>query len=165
MAELARAVRRSILVTLLLAVGVLAAALPTLLGEPAAEHLALRGLAALLIFFLASLFLAANWGSRGPLPAKAHLLELAKMATALSALLLPALFAGMTTTEADALATLAQTAIGWKSPSAAGTLALFLLAAAYVVARLKRSVKGKNLSAAGSRMTWRRFPAPRTTPR
>ena len=85
-AELARAVRSSILVTLLLAVGVLAAALPTLLGEPAAEHLALRGLAALLISFLASLFLAANWGSRGPLPAKAHLLELAKMATALSAL-------------------------------------------------------------------------------
>ena len=70
----------------------------------------------------------------------------------------------MTTTEADALATLAQTAIGWKSPSAAGTLALFLGRRVRGGAAEKIG-KGKNLSAAGLRMTWRRFPAPRTTPR
>ncbi len=145
MAELALAVRRSSFLTLLFAVGVLAAALPTLLGEPAAEHLALRGLAALVITFLAAVFLAARWGGRGPLSPKAHLLELAKVAAAVMALLLPALFAGMTTTEVESLASLSQTAIGWNKPVAGGTLALFLLAAAYVVARLKRSAKAERL--------------------
>ncbi len=50
----------------------------------------------------------ARWGSRGPLEPKVHLLELAQVATAITALLLPALFAGMTTSEAEALMTLAQ---------------------------------------------------------
>jgi hypothetical protein len=141
-AEPALAVRRSILLTLLLAAGGLAAALPALLGEPENEHPALRGLAALLIAFLAATFQAARWGRRGPLEPKAHLLELAKIAIAVTTLLLPALFVGMTTSETEALATLAQRALGWKKPIAAGTLALWLLTAAYVVSRLRTS-KGK----------------------
>lgn len=145
MAELTLAVRRSMAVTLLLAVGALAAALPTLLGEPENEHPALRGLAALLIALLAALVQAAKWGRRGPLEPKAHLLELTKIAMAVSALFLPALFAGTTTTEAEALLSLAQHAFGWTNPIAAGTVGLFLIGAAYVVSRLKGPVKGKRL--------------------
>lgn len=145
MTELARADRRPILLILLLAAGALAAALPGLLGEPENEHPALRGLAALLIALFAAIFLAARWGSRGPLEPKAHLLELAQIATAVTALLLPALFLGLATSETEALAALAQRALGWKKPIPAGTAALLLLAAAYVVSRLKGSVKGKRL--------------------
>lgn len=150
--KLTLAGRRSILFALPLAVGALAAALPILLGEPATEHPALRGLAALVLAFLAAVFLAARWGSRGPLPPRAHLLELAKVAAAVTALLLPALLAGMTTAEAKALATLAQTTIGWTRPIAAPSLALWLLVAAYVVARLRSSGKEERL--AGSGLIW-----------
>jgi len=76
------------------------------------------------ITFFAAVFLAARWGSRGPLAPRAHLLELAQVAATVTALLLPALLAGMTTSEAEALAKLAQAAIGWKRPIAA--LLLFL---------------------------------------
>lgn len=152
MAELAIAVRRSILLALLLAAGALAAALPTVLGEPTNEHPALRGLAALVIALCVAVFLAARWGSRGPLAPQAHLLELVKVATAIAALLLPALLAGMTTTEAEALATIAQTAIGWKRPIAAVLLGFWLLGATYWVARLKGSVKEERL--AGRGMVW-----------
>ncbi len=146
MAELGLAVRRSLLLSLLLAVGALAAALPALLGEPESEHPALRGLAALLIAFLAAIYLTARWGSRGALEPKAHLLELAQVATAIAALLLPALFAGMTTGETRALANLAQAAIGWTKPITGLPLALWLLSAAYVVSRLRISVKEERLA-------------------
>ncbi|MBP9823656.1 MAG: hypothetical protein KBF21_05480 [Thermoanaerobaculia bacterium] len=145
MTELARAVRRPILLILLLAAGALAALLPALLGEPENEHPALRGLAALLIAFLAAALLAARWGRRGPLSPQAHLLELGKVVATVTALLLPALLAGMTTTEVEALASLAQTAIGWRRPVSAGAVALFLLAVAYVASRTKGPVKGKRL--------------------
>ncbi len=149
MAERTLAVRRSILVTLLLAAGLLAAVLPTLLGEPSGEHPALRGLAAVLIAFLAALFLSALWGNRGPLAFKAHLLELAKIAAAVAALLLPALFAGMTTSEVEALATLAQVSIGMKKPVVAAAFALVLVFATYVVLRLKASVRERRLRGGG----------------
>lgn len=132
MAELALAVRRSILLTLLLAVGALAAAL--------------------VIRFFAALFLAARWGSRGPLAPQAHLFELAEVAASVTALLLPALLAGMTPTETEALATLAQTAIGWKRPIAALLLGCCLLGATYLIARLKSSVKEERL--AGQSLVW-----------
>jgi cytochrome bd-type quinol oxidase subunit 2 len=151
-AELALAVRRSILLTLLLAIGALAAALPALLGEPAAEHPALRGLAALVIALFAAVFLAARWGSRGPLAPRGHLLELAQVAATVTAFLLPALLAGMTTSEAEALAKLAQAAIGWKRPIAALLLGCCLLGATYLIARLKSSVKEERL--AGQGLVW-----------
>lgn len=105
-----------------------------------------------MIALLAAVFLAARWGSRGPLALQAHLLELANLVAAMTALLLPALLAGMTTTEAEALATLVQTSISWKRPIAALSLACWLVGATYLVARLKSSVKEKRL--AGQGLVW-----------
>lgn len=105
-----------------------------------------------MIALLAAVFLAARWGSRGPLALQAHLLELANLVAAMTALLLPALLAGMTTTEAEALATLVQTSISWKRPIAALSLACWLVGTTYLIARLKSSVKEKRL--AGQGLVW-----------
>ena len=105
-----------------------------------------------MITFFAAVFLAARWGSRGPLAPRAHLLELAQVAATVTALLLPALLAGMTTSEAEALAKLAQAAIGWKRPIAALLLGCCLLGATYLIARLKSSVKEERL--AGQGLVW-----------
>lgn len=113
------------------------------------EHPALRGLAAIVIAFFAALFLTAKWGHRGPLAAKAHWVELARVAASVTALLLPALFAGATTTEVEALATLLQAAIGWRSPAGPWAWMILLLVAAYVATRLKHSVRERRLVGGG----------------
>jgi hypothetical protein len=94
-----------------------------------------------------ALFLHGRWGSRGPLSAQTHLLELARIVSVVTALLLPALLAGRTTSEVEALSVLTQSGFGSKNPWAAWTLGLFLLGVAYRASRLKGSVKEENLPA------------------
>jgi hypothetical protein len=144
--ELSPAARRSILLTLFLALGALAAALPALLGEPQAEHAALRGLTAGLFALAAALVLVTRWGSRGALPTRAHGLELGQLAAVLAAVLLPALFAGVTSAEVRALATLAQSKVGWKEPVSPFLLSCFVLLVTYTMARLKSSVREERLA-------------------
>ncbi len=116
--------------------GALAAAWPTLFGEPAAEWPALRGLAAFALALPLALGLAARWGRRGPLPPAEHARSLASLTLLEALLLAPSALVGARLAEARALVALAQSGVGWAAPVRLEVACLALVAGTYLAARL-----------------------------
>ncbi|MEO8274931.1 MAG: hypothetical protein ABI639_01855 [Thermoanaerobaculia bacterium] len=146
MGELGGAGRRLIVAAGALAAGALAAVLPALLGEPIVEFESLRGLAASTVALLAALVLVARWGARGEDSATSHALRLIDLLAVVSALLLPALFAGMTLADARELGIVTQANVGWKEPVSVFVLVAIALVATYSLFRLKSAVRGEGLA-------------------
>ncbi len=137
-----------------LALGALAAALPALLGEPATDQPALRGLAVAAIFWLVAALLLAVTGWRSgarPYPggekttaagaARSVLRATVSPALPLAILALPALCTGIETGEVAALSALLQASWGWRTPLPFAALGGLSLAVLFFLCRLLGSLR------------------------